>query len=168
MLRGLSRASESARCLGGRPQIPAQAGIHRVCSQQVCGSLKVSPWTPAFAGVCGAEARLNFGLAHRPCHPISRKPIARADNDDQRCQYQHEGPADPGFGEQAGDQAALFDLDFESLSERRLAFFTLSTARWRFRRERWSIKSVPSRWSISCWMQTAYMPSAISSTSLPL
>ena len=92
----------------------------------------------------------DFGLAHRAGHSIPGKPVASADNDNQRRQYQHEGPADPGFGEQAGDQAALFDLDFESLSERRLAFFTLSTARWRFRRERWSMKSVPSRWSISC------------------
>jgi len=45
---------------------------------------------------------------------------------------------------QAGHQAA--SLAF---------FFTLATARSRFSRDRWSINRMPSRWSISCWMQTA-------------
>src|SRR3989344_5163717 len=35
------------------------------------------------------------------------------------------------------------------------AFLTLATARSRFSRDRWSMNSTPSRWSISCWMQTA-------------
>ena len=37
----------------------------------------------------------------------------------------------------------------------RAAFFTLAMERSRLRRDRWSMNSTPSRWSISCWMHTA-------------
>ena len=38
----------------------------------------------------------------------------------------------------------------------------------RFRRDRWSMNSTPSRWSISCWRQTASRPSISSSCGLAL
>jgi exodeoxyribonuclease III len=61
----------------------------------------------------------------------------------------------------------LAGMAAQAASSSRAAFFTLATARSRFRRERWSRKRMPSRWSISCWMQTAKRPSASSSTGLP-
>jgi len=66
-------------------------------------------------------------------------------------------PALPENDDGVGQAASFF-----------FAFLTLLMAKLRFRRDRWSMNSVPCRWSISCWMHTAYMPSAHSSTCSPL
>src|SRR5690606_22850013 len=46
-----------------------------------------------------------------------------------------------------------------------LAYFFITRSRFSF--EIWSMKRTPLRWSISCWMQVAKMPSASTSCNLP-
>ena len=55
----------------------------------------------------------------------------------------------------AFDTFGADDLGHQAAILSRAAFLTLVTARSRLRRDRWSMKSTPLRWSISCWMQTA-------------
>src|SRR5690606_8943826 len=47
------------------------------------------------------------------------------------------------------------------------AFSSRFSSMPRFSADRWSTNTLPSRWSISCWMQTASGPSASTTNSLP-
>jgi len=65
-------------------------------------------------------------------------------------------------------QSARMETDVESENyAASRSFFSFLSAMLRLRRLRWSMNRMPSRWSISCWMQVAISPSMSSSCVSP-
>ena len=63
--------------------------------------------------------------------------------------------------------AALRISSMRSVARSSFSFFIRRRMSSRFRLDRWSTKSVPSRWSVSCWTAMERSPSHSSSNGFP-